>query len=176
MTNGYVEVKLNKEVKFSGYYKYDGKSILTEIITFFTNYSREDITKMFSEFDIVSAKQYKEVAESVGLGDFYSEETDQWDTIDHKEEFQRNFFEFDQRKFFDSRHSEFDNLMQSGRRLVLDRRCDKQDLKFTDYMYYINLNEWKLVVDSSYDKRKVIKLPEATYDLSGVGHSDNHNG
>lgn len=174
MTHGYVEVKLNHEVKFAGYYKYDGDAIFTEIITFFTNYSREDITKMFSELEIVSAKQYKELAESIGLGDFYNEETDEWDTIDHKEQFQRNFFEFDQRKFFDNRNSEFDNLMESGRRLILDRRYEKQKLEFTNYTYYIDLNEWELVVNN-HDKRKTIKLPETVYDLSGVGHSGNHS-
>ena len=156
--NGIIKVIYKKDTKYCTLYKFNADMYLNQIIEFFKENNKEEILKIFNNLKYINVKQYNEYVKLSGLYDDYDFDECLWKSQDGNKKFNMVYQELDNRCFINlfTGKNDFEILLETNRNYVLDNKSSFSNN--IDFKYIINLDEWKLGVNSLYYDSKVIDI------------------
>ena len=155
---GLIKVIYNNEDVFCTRYKYNADMYLHQLELFFKDNKREDIVNMFKNLKYITMGKYAEYVKLLGLYDDYDFDENIWNNQESYKKFNMVYQELDNRSFINlfTGKNDLEILLETNRIYVLNNKSAFSNN--IDFKYIINLNEWKMGVNSNYYDNRVIDL------------------
>lgn len=153
---GEIFINKNNKILHKLSYKYNADMYLNQIIEFFKNNDSEKLNNLFNNLKPITIKQYEKYVRLAGLHDDYNFDDNIWKNKDGCKKFNMIYQELDDRCFINlfTGKNDFEIMMETNRYYIPNNTF----INSPDFKYIINLDEYKLGVNSLYYGSKVIDI------------------
>ena len=152
-----INVVSNNKSKYYMNYKFNGDMYKNELKNFFSDLPKSKLVDMFNELKPIDMKKYEEYVKLAGLYDDYNFDENIWINQDGHKKFNMLYQELDNRCFINqfTGKNDLEVLYETGRRYILNNDSFVNNV---DFKYIINLDEYKMGINSKYYDSIMIDL------------------